>query len=128
MIADMIAGALLLAAFGCIIALVLRHRFGTHLGALEAELRKPCPAQSPRSDLPAEVVALAARLSACADGASSFIAFEQSGQMWRTPGGKPTDFTARQTIRVDAPGFLWRAAMGPSSPRIISWLGPAAWK
>ena len=54
MIADMIAGALLLAAFGCIIALVLRHRFGTHLGALEAELRKPCPAQSPRSDLPAK--------------------------------------------------------------------------
>ena len=53
MIADMIAGALLLAAFGCIIVLVLRHRFGTHLGALEAELRKPCPAQSPRSDLPA---------------------------------------------------------------------------
>ena len=79
MIADMIAGALLLATFGCIIVLVLRHRFGTHLGALEAELRKPCPAQSPRSDLPAEVVALAARLSACADGASSFIAFEQSG-------------------------------------------------
>jgi hypothetical protein len=58
------------------------------------------------------VVALAARMGARAEAAGGSVEFEQSGQMWRTHGGPPSDFTARQTIRHDAPGFLWRAAMG----------------
>jgi hypothetical protein len=104
---------LLAAAVGVAIVLVLRRRFTNHLADLEAQLREAGAAQGGRSDLPAEVVALAARMGARADGAPDFTAFEQSGQMWQTPGGKPQDFTARQTIRVGAPGFLWRAKMGP---------------
>jgi len=29
---------------------------------------------------------------------------------WLTPGGRPMDFSAHQTMRVDATGFLWRAS------------------
>ena len=112
MIPKILAGALLIGGLASVGVLATRRRFITHLDTLEAELRKPSPAPTGRTDLPAEVVALAARMGARADGAAGFVEFEQSGQMWRTPGGPPSDFTARQTIRHDMPGFLWRAAMG----------------
>ena len=67
-----------------------------------------------RSDLPAEVITLASRLGAQAEGASWFATFSQTGQMWQTPGGKPIAFTARQTMRTEHPGFMWRAAMAPA--------------
>ncbi|MEO6004692.1 MAG: DUF6544 family protein [Opitutus sp.] len=63
----------------------------------------------PRTDLPPEVRALAARMGVRSAGGSSFAIFEQTGQMWPAPGGKPMNFTARQTVRVDGPEFLWRA-------------------
>jgi hypothetical protein len=112
MMAPIVSGVLLAAALACVLMIVMRQRFATHLDTLEAEIRKPGSAPNARSDLPAEVIALAARTGAHAASASGFAAFEQSGQMWRTPGGKPMDFTARQTVRVAAPGFLWRAAIG----------------
>ena len=112
MIFEILAGAVLIGGFCVVGVLALRRRFMTHLDTLEAELRKPGPAPTGRVDLPAEVVALASRMGARADGAARFVEFQQSGQMWRTPGGPPLDFTARQTIHHDAPGFLWRAAMG----------------
>ncbi len=107
-----IAGMLLAAGFGCVLVLALRRRFSAHLDAIETEVRESNSRQETRTDLPPEVVALASRLGARPDGASRFAAFTQSGQMWRTPGGKPMDFTARQTMCVGATGFLWRARMG----------------
>jgi len=84
-----------------------------HLDALDSSLRKAGLRQTGRTDLPAEVNALATRMGARADSPSSFTQFEQRGQMWRKPGGPPTNFKARQTIRHDSPGFMWRARMGP---------------
>src|ERR1700676_4911234 len=107
MIAPIVAGVLLVAALACVLMLVMRQAFTAHLDALEAEIRKPGSAPNARSDLPAEVIALAARMGARAVSASGFARFEQSGQIWQTPGGKPMDFTARQTVRVAEPGFLW---------------------
>jgi hypothetical protein len=43
-------------------ALVSRMRFDRHLLKLEAELRKSGPERQDRTDLPTEVIALAARL------------------------------------------------------------------
>ena len=109
---EILVGALLIGGFGVVGVLALRRRFMTHLDTLETELRMPRPGPTGRIDLPAEVLALAARMGARANGTAGFDEFQQSGQMWRTPGGPPLDFTARQTIHHDAPGFLWRAAMG----------------
>lgn len=112
MIAPVIGIVLLIAGMAVVVVFVLRRRFAAHLDALESQTRRSAPATGPRADLPPEVVALADRLGAQADGASGFAVLEQSGQMWRTPGGKPMDFTARQTVRVAAPEFIWRAVMG----------------
>ena len=90
-----------------------RRSFSAHLNRIEAGLRAIGAGEGPRSDLPAEVLALAVRMGARREGANAVAEFEQSGQMWRAPGGKPMDFTARQTVRIDAPGFLWRATFAP---------------
>ena len=104
-------------------ALAMRQRFVAHLDGLEQELQRPGPTTGPRVDLPPEVVALAARMGARSDGGSRFAVFEQTGQMWPAPGGKPMNFTARQTVRVDAPEFLWRAITGlPAGMMIADYL------
>ena len=108
-----LAGGALVISLACAGVLMARRAFIVHLDTLDAELSKARPPQSGRTDLPPEVVALAARMGARADGSAGFVGLEQCGQMWRTPGGAPLKFTARQTIRLDAPGFVWRAAMGP---------------
>lgn len=113
MITKIVIAILLIAGSGCVVALVMRQRFIAHLDTLEAEIRKPDGSSRPRTDLPAEVVALATRMGGRGDGTASFVSFEQSGQMWDAPGGMPMDFSARQMVRIDAPGFLWRASMGP---------------
>ena len=51
-------------------------------------------------------------MGAHTEGTSCFVTFEHSGQIWQTPDGKPTDFTARQIVGVAAPEFVWRATMG----------------
>jgi hypothetical protein len=109
MILAIAIGTSLIVGFGLIAALVMRRRFAKHLDAIDAELRKPATMATDRSDLPAEVLALAARLGARVGGQPDFAVFEQSGQMWQQPGEDPMNFCARQTVRVDAPGFLWRA-------------------
>lgn len=105
-------GFSMIAGFASFLVFTSRRSFNSYLDRIELETRKPGSAEGPRSDLPPEVVALAARLGARPDGAARFAVFEQAGQMWQTPGGKPMNFTARQTVRVGSPGFLWRAAMG----------------
>lgn len=104
--------ALLVFAVACLFAAAGRQRFHDHIDALDATLQEPGPVQTARTDLPAEVAALAVRLGARADRLSPFVRLDQSGDMWRTPGGKPLPFKAQQTIRTCAPGFLWRARMG----------------
>ena len=98
----------------------MRRRFISYLDQLEGEIREFDSPTDARTDLPPDVVALAARLGARADGAPRFAAFEQSGQMWRTPGGKPMDFTARQTVRIGTTGFVWRARMGSAVSVLIA--------
>ena len=120
MIAKMFMSILLLSGLAYLVVRALRRRFTVHLDSLEAELRKPGAVQRARSGLPAEVEALASRLGAAADGTSSFASFEQSGQMWQLPGRKPMDFMARQTVRLDAPAFLWRAATGPPLSVVVA--------
>lgn len=129
MIANIMLGVLLVAGVASVAVLALRQRFTAHLDRLEAELQKPGQAQVARSDLPAEVVALAERMGARGGSASEFSVFDQSGQMWQTPGGKPTDFTVRQTVRFGAPGVsLAGLRWGQPWWRTISSLGPAAWR
>jgi hypothetical protein len=104
-------------------ALAMRHGFVAHLDQLDRSLQRPGASIEPRTDLPAEVVALATRMGARLDGGSQFAVFEQTGQMWPAPGGKPMNFTARQTVRVDASEFLWRATTGlPAGMMIADYL------
>ena len=112
MITKVLIGAVLVVGLTCVVLLVMRYRFMTHLDTLEANLRQPVMNQAARTDLPAEVVALAARLGARPDGSSGYVTFKQTGQMWQAPGAKPMGFTANQTIRLNEPGFLWRASFG----------------
>jgi len=112
MILALAAGGLVVTATMGLMVLIARRRFISHLDALDAELREPDGIRETRADLPADVVALATRMGARVVDAPAFVAIEQSGQMWQKPGGKPVAFTARQTIRVGTPGFLWRATMG----------------
>jgi len=113
MMAFILVLVLLAAVVSVAIVLALRRRFTIHLDRLDAEIRKSSAALSWRSDLPAAVVALGERMGARVESVPAFAVFEQTGQMWQMPGGKPRDFTAKQIVQVGTPGFLWRATMGP---------------
>ncbi|MEO6873690.1 MAG: DUF6544 family protein [Opitutaceae bacterium] len=120
---SILIGVLLVVGLGVIGALAMRHRFMAHLDGLERELQRLGPTPVSRVDLPPGVVALAARMGAGLGAGSRFAVFAQNGQMWPAPGGKPMDFTARQTVRIDAPEFLWRATMGlPTGMKIADYL------
>ncbi len=112
MITKIIIGILTVAVLACATLLMMRYRFIAHLDRLDAELQKPDGIRVARTDLPVEVLALAARLGARADGNLGYVTFKQTGQMWQAPGAKPMAFSASQTIRLDASGFLWRASFG----------------
>ena len=112
MITKILVGIVIIAGLACATLLVMRYRFIAHLDNLDAVLRKPGVNHAARTDLPVEVFVLAARLGARADGNSGYVTFKQTGQMWQAPGAKPMAFSATQTIRLDAPGFLWRASFG----------------
>ena len=106
-----------------VVALAMRGRFAAHLSMIEQKLRRPGSSAGSRNDLPAEVVALAGRVGARAEAESPFVVFTQVGQMWSSPVAKPMDFTARQTVRSDAPEFIWRATMGlPTGMMIADYL------
>lgn len=120
MIAIASMGVLLAACLACVAIFAMRQRFMAHLDLLEKAIRTRSSVANPRSDLAPEVVALAARLGARTENGPSFVAFEQAGQMWRTPGGKPMDFTAQQTVGVGAPEFIWRARMGAMFPIVVA--------
>ena len=118
--AGLAAGAALLSGAALVGAVVARRRFDSHLKRLSAALRGARITPQNRSDLPAEVLALAARLGVPPDSAATFAEFEQTGQMWAKPGGAPMEFHADQTVRVDAPGFVWRAVTQFPSPMVIA--------
>ena len=120
MLAPILIGVLLVIGVAGVGALVMRHQFVAHLDALERQLQRLGSSVARRTDLPSEVVALAARMGAQSGGGSCCVVFEQTGQMWSAPGGKPMNFKARQTVRTDAPGFLWRATMGLPTGMIIA--------
>ena len=106
-----------LAAGGAV--LWLRQGFDATLDTIDAGLRQPRTQSGARTDLPPEVLALAARLGAVAEG-GSFATFDQTGQMWSKPGAKPMDFSAHQTVAVHATGFLWRAQFGFPVPMVVA--------
>ena len=109
----------LLIVAGCSVALLVvwglyvRGRFLASLDHLERELAAPRAQSAPRDDLPPEVLALAARLGARTDSKSNYVAIRQAGEMWSAPGKKPMVFTARQSISLSAPDFVWRATFEP---------------
>lgn len=86
--------------------------FARRLDDLEQELADGPPAE-PRSNLPAEVAALAKRCGARADRPSRSVRFSQTGQMWTAPGSKTMEFEARQTASSTSSNFMWRADFGP---------------
>lgn len=86
--------------------------FDRRIGRLERELVRLPAETAPRTDLPAEIAALAARLGASGRRGPAAVELRQAGQMWRQPGNPPLAFTARQVIAVDRPGFVWRARFG----------------
>jgi hypothetical protein len=113
-------GASLVIALALIPIVIARRRFSRHLDHLEAELRQPAAARDTRVDLPSEVFALAELLGATSEIQPDFVTFEQTGHMWWYPGGKPTSFSARQIMRADVPGFVWRAKTGLPKPVVIA--------
>jgi len=123
MIAPVIGIVLLIAGLAVVLVFVLRRRFAAHLDALESQTRRSDTATGPRADLPPEVAALAARMGARSDGGAHFAVFEQTGQMWAAPGGKPMNFKARQTVHISTTEFIWRATMAlPSGMMIADYL------
>ena len=106
---DAAIGAALLVGAAAVPAWFSRRRFRRHLDRIAAELSKAGPARDDRDDLPPDVIALAGRLGVPPGGQSDFTTFDQHGQMWPQPGATPMNFRAQQIVRIDAPGFLWRA-------------------
>ncbi len=102
---------------GCV--LYLRHTFNTHLDLIEMKIHASATNALPRTDLPPEVMALAQKMGARSDGASS-AAFTQSGTMWLSPGGRAMQFTAHQIVGVSTPTFCWRAALGPAGAVLVA--------
>jgi hypothetical protein len=102
-------GAALIVGVAAIRAGSARQHFRRHLDRIAGQIREAGAARKDRDDLPPEVVALAARHGVSQGVQSDFATFDQSGQMWPLPGGTPMSFRAHQTVRLDAPGFLWRA-------------------
>lgn len=100
-------------------ALWLRHDFEIVLDGIDSGLPKSSGLSGARTDLPPEVLALAARFGA-SGAAGGFATFKQTGQMWSEPGAKPMDFTAHQTVRADAIGFLWRTHFGLPVPMVVA--------
>jgi len=76
--------------------------------ALQRSLEQALPAPT-RTDLPAEVLALARRFEAFGCEGGRLVRLTQSGEMRLRPGAKPLAFTARQTIALTEVSFLWRA-------------------
>jgi|GEM_PF-492055 len=76
----------------------------------------------PRTDLPPEVVALAAHYGVPKRGGCRYAEIHQAGMLFMTPGGKPIPFTAKQYIRTDACGFSWLAHVGrPSMVSVLDY-------
>ena len=96
------------------IAFALRRTHRAHLDEIDASFRASAPTPGARDDLPAAVVALAARLGARAGNRAKVAVFNQTGEMWQAPNTKPSVFSARQTAALDTPGFLWRASFQPT--------------
>jgi hypothetical protein len=92
-----------LGGVGLILMLLLisaRSTFLSRIDSLTQRLDRTRSASEERTDLPAEVLALAHRLSASSERDGRLV------QLWRKPGSKPLPFTALQTIAVAEVGFL----------------------
>ena len=120
MIARALLGVLIIVGLASLSVLALRRGFVSRLDRLEASTREADTPRNARSDLPPAVLALAQRTGARTRGASTSAVFEQTGQMWRTPGGHPMDFTARQTVNINTAQFVWRATMGPGGIVVVA--------
>jgi hypothetical protein len=103
----------LFVATGTVGTLVARWRFSRKLDALERHLENTQVSSGARTDLPPQIIALAARLGARSDRPTRTIDLRQTGTMWFKPGGRPRAFTARQKIGTMVSGFVWRAEIGP---------------
>jgi hypothetical protein len=87
--------------------------------------RRSSTAAPARTDLPDEVVALAARLGASPQSPTDCVQLTQVGTMRLAPDSADHSFTASQTLAVRHVGFAWRARLrlaGPVAVRITEGL------
>jgi hypothetical protein len=105
--------AVLTVAASTIGALLAHWRFNRKRDALARHLDNSQIASGARTDIPSEVIALAARLGARSERPTRTIDLRQTGTMWFKPGGQPRAFTARQKIGTMVSGFVWCADFGP---------------
>jgi hypothetical protein len=113
MIRAMLIGFGILCVVGIGAVAIAASRFNGRLDRLEALLKREAPV-TVRTDLPPEVMALAARYGVSPGHGSRFAQFDETGQMWSAPGASQMNFSARQTISTSDPYFLWRAKAGPA--------------
>ena len=104
------AGIGLAAGAGALGAGLARRGFREKIERLQRTLDLAPRPLAARTDLPAEVSALARRLGVREDGGGRIARLTQSGELWLKPGSRPLAFAARQTIAVADLGFVWDAA------------------
>ncbi len=89
-------------------------------------LRPAFPPIAARTDVPAEVAALASRLGVPARrDIGSRVNLTQSGTMCSRPGGPERAFRAEQTVGISYVGFVWRARttlLGPIGVEMTDYL------
>jgi len=96
-----------------------RRAFAGHVDRLQRAVDDARGAVGPRTDLPAEVLALARRLGVSGDDRPRLVRLTQSGEMWLKPGGRPLAFTAAQTLAVAQTDFLWRARLSMAAGAVL---------
>ena len=92
-----------------VVVLTMRRNFLSQLDKLDAEIKKFSEPSFPRTDLPSVVMAYLSYIGVGRQDISKYVTFDQTGQMWSTPGGKPIDFTAQQIISTNETEFVWLA-------------------
>lgn len=111
-------GILVLSALAGGLASYKRRNFLAHLDSLDETVGNTARPETAHLDLPTVVRALAERLGAQHGQTAAY--FEQSGQMWLTPGASPINFRAHQRAGVDSTEFVWRAIAGPAGAILVA--------
>ena len=100
MFASAVIGMLVIVGFATVVGLVLCQTLRSHLDEIESIIMNSAASSNPRSDIPAEVLALASRLGVRTDTPSGSVIFNHSRHTWMETGDKPVKFASRQTASI----------------------------